>query len=382
MKEIRLILWGLLFSFIMIACEKERPIEFGAVKNPETLPTEFDSINYNIPKEYKVENIKAVRALGYFGLIQPASNASTCNNCHITNKAGLAHEISAIGLNGELDEVIHRLDSTHRLDRQRVPIGSYINIAFRPNVLSTGAAGMQGINQDIDNQFLRDFNNVSTIKTLDGTQTQPFKAEGAHDSKPLAEEMSRIPFYQKLTKKAFGVDSLTNDVLNMAIAVAEKSFITSQAPYQKYLRGEIKTLGYVQNRGLDVFLESCEGCHSGKTFGGVKRMATWRKNATKGLFDVTKDSSHLYHFMIPQLYNNIDRASKFNDQVKMSTWAAVTDHPFQKLSYFDSYAVSQFIDKGLYDPECGVRTKNEILEECEELISKEGLTDIKKLFNF
>jgi cytochrome c peroxidase len=74
--------------------------------------------------------------------------------------------------------------------------------------------------------------------------------------------------YQKAFFDAFGAGaSITIDRIAMAIAAFERTLITSDTPYDRFVRGDIKALNPAQLRGMALFQAvGCITCHHGPNF--------------------------------------------------------------------------------------------------------------------
>ena len=91
--------------------------------------------------------------------------------------------------------------------------------------------------------------------------------------KDLPSAMARIraiPGYAPYFAAAFGTgDVMTIDNAAKAIAAYERTLITPNSPYDRYVRGEKTALDARQQRGMELFATAgCGGCHQGATFAG------------------------------------------------------------------------------------------------------------------
>ena len=89
----------------------------------------------------------------------------------------------------------------------------------------------------------------------------------------LEEAMDRvrdIPGYRPYFEKAFGGDDpMTVDNAARAVAAFERSLITPNSPYDRYVRGDREAMSEQQVRGMATFAEvGCAACHSGPAFSG------------------------------------------------------------------------------------------------------------------
>ena len=89
----------------------------------------------------------------------------------------------------------------------------------------------------------------------------------------LEEAMNRvrdIPGYRPLFERAFGSDNpMTVENAARAVAAYERTLITPNSPYDRYVKGDKKALTEQQIRGMNTFASvGCATCHSGPAFNG------------------------------------------------------------------------------------------------------------------
>jgi cytochrome c peroxidase len=77
--------------------------------------------------------------------------------------------------------------------------------------------------------------------------------------------LRRVRRYRDLFREAFGAADAVNAVnLSRAIAAFERSLVTSDAPFDRYLRGDRTALSVPELRGMTAFVEhGCTQCHKG-----------------------------------------------------------------------------------------------------------------------
>jgi len=135
---------------------------------------------------------------------------------------------------------------------------------------------------------------------------------------PLEMDMNLEELIEKLKKSAYlkkfnniYKDGITKDNLADAIAEYEKSLITPNAPFDKYLRGDENAISKDAKNGYRLFKEQgCIACHHGINIGGnlyarfgVLRKTEDLKSNSKGRFEVTNDKRDEYFFKVPTLRN-------------------------------------------------------------------------------
>lgn len=93
---------------------------------------------------------------------------------------------------------------------------------------------------------------------------------GMSDLRAVIDRIRRIPGYRPYFEQAFGTgDAVTMDNAARAIAAYERTLITPNSPYDRYVKGEKTALTAQQVRGMDTFLKTgCTTCHQGAAFNG------------------------------------------------------------------------------------------------------------------
>lgn len=84
------------------------------------------------------------------------------------------------------------------------------------------------------------------------------------------DRIKRITGYKPYFDRAFGPgDNITTDNVAKAIAAYERTLITPNSPYDRFVKGDKKALSAAQQRGMNTFAAvGCTGCHSGPAFSG------------------------------------------------------------------------------------------------------------------
>jgi cytochrome c peroxidase len=102
-----------------------------------------------------------------------------------------------------------------------------------------------------------------------GPVTNPIEM-GMSDWDAVVQRLKSIPGYGTLFRSAFGPDNpITADNAVKAIAAYERTLITPNSPYDRYVKGDKSALTEQQVRGMDTFAATgCPACHSGPNFSG------------------------------------------------------------------------------------------------------------------
>ncbi len=162
-----------------------------------------------------------------------------------------------------------------------------------------------------------------------GPVTNPIEM-GMKSWDDVVARLKTIEGYQHAFHKAFGKDSISKDNATKAIAAYERTLITPNSPYDKYVKGDKKALTEQQVRGMKLAVEiGCTSCHSGPAFNGPGTFqkfpvidngyfeAQYDFKKDLGLAEVTKKDADEHFWKVPTLRNIALTAPYFhNGKVK------------------------------------------------------------------
>lgn len=144
------------------------------------------------------------------------------------------------------------------------------------------------------------------------------------DHNVVVERVKAIPGYVTQFKKIFGgKDPVTIDNLAKAVAAYERTLITQNSPFDRYMKGDKKAISAQAERGMRTVVElGCIACHNGPNFNGptlgpgegqFRRFPTFTDNAyvekyhlldDLGRAEVTKNEEEDGHmFRVPTWRN-------------------------------------------------------------------------------
>lgn len=146
---------------------------------------------------------------------------------------------------------------------------------------------------------------------------------GMSDLEKAMDRVRAIPGYKAYFVAAFGNDeAMTVNNAAKAVAAFERTMITPDSPYDRFIKGDKSALNQQQQRGMDAFASvGCTNCHSGAAFNGPTMPAGtgfFMKFPTfedsdyvskyglmddKGRFGVTADKADMHLFKVPTLRN-------------------------------------------------------------------------------
>lgn len=238
------------------------------------------------------EAIKLGRRLFYDPILSGDSTMS-CATCHVQEDGFSDKRRFSIGIDGSIG------------DRQSMPI---INVAWMEKLFWDGRA------IKVKGQALEPVENPIEMK--------------AHW--PIVVEKLKIhDIYIKMFDDAFPGQEITKDLAAEAIAQFEKTIISSNSKFDKYLKGQY-TLTEQEQRGYDLFFSEqadCFHCHSGALVTDLQfhNNGLDAIHIDKGLENVTKNINDRGKFKTPTL-RNISYTAPYMHDGRFNTIDEVLDH--------------------------------------------------------
>lgn len=128
--------------------------------------------------------------------------------------------------------------------------------------------------------------------------------------KLAVEVLESMPAYKAEFKQVFGKDTITIDMVTTAIAEFEKTLVTPNSRFDKWLKGDKSALSADELAGYTLFKNSgCTACHNGPAVGGnsFQKMGVVEpyksKSSAEGLAAVTGKDADRFKFKVPILRN-------------------------------------------------------------------------------
>ena len=194
---------------------------------PEQAPTPAD----NPSSEAKIELGKML----FFDPRLSSSGTVSCFSCHNVTEGGDDHRSVSVGVHGQTGG-------------RNAP--TVVNAAFLSSQFWDGRAAT------LEEQAL-------------GPITNPIEM-GMESLDSAIDRLSRIHGYKPYFEAAFGAGkTITAENVAKAIAAYERTLITPNSRYDRYVKGETDALTDQELRGMQAFQqEGCSSCHSGAMFSG------------------------------------------------------------------------------------------------------------------
>ncbi|MGI0498236.1 cytochrome-c peroxidase [Limnospira platensis CENA597] len=242
---------------------------------------------------------------------------ASCASCHFAEAGFRSNLPQALGTGGIGAGKLRHPDPDAfpaEIDKQNILAPSVLNSAYQKAMLWNGRAGSTGVNGK--EKLIQSFD-INRFK-LDGLETQAISAMNVHKLGTAA--IALIPEYQKLFASAFPdrpyVGSEVEDLkrAGLAIAAYERTLLSNEAPFQKWLKGNKMAMSKNQIRGaITFFSSSCVHCHTGPNLARDEFYAVGFDDHPKdwtglnlGRGTATQRAKDDFKFKVPQLYNLID----------------------------------------------------------------------------
>ena len=316
----------------------------------------------------------------------------SCGTCHVPSagfmpgaKQGIADGGVGFGRNGESRG--RMIDyAEEELDVQGARPLSVLNAAFVTNTTWSGKFGANYANKGTEHAWVGDAE--VNEHGLDGLESQIIEGTVLHRmrvSEGCLATLGYLPMYDAAFPDFPEEDRYNHLTTSFAISAYLRSLTTTEAPFQRWVRGEREAMTDQEKAGALVFFTKagCYRCHKGAALSSTEFHALgvrdlWesgafatspsdKRNFGRGGFTGLDDD--LYKFKVPQLYNMKNAHFYFHGSSKHSLSAVVeyfndgvpeNDRvPQAQISpYFHPLNLTQqeiddlvaFLENGLYDP--------------------------------
>ncbi len=146
-----------------------------------------------------------------------------------------------------------------------------------------------------------------------GPVQNPIEMGNTHDV--MVKTLNDVPGYVQEFKDVFGTTPITVDQVAQAIAAYERTVVTTDSPFDRYVRGDQNALTKQEKMGLEIFNGKghCTACHWGSYFsdGRFHNLGVTQTGPNKtdnGRYDVTKNPADKGAFKTPTVRDAALRA--------------------------------------------------------------------------
>lgn len=254
----------------------------------------------------------------------------SCASCHNAGagfqaavKQGIGEGGTGFGTHGEARTKDPNY-ADENLDVQPLRTPSAMNGAYQKVTLWNGQFGATGPNIGTEANWTaytpKEVNNLG----YEGLETQAIAGLTVHRLKIDTQTLFAMG-YKKLFDEAFPdvpeATRYTRETAGLAIAAFERTILANEAPFQKWLDGDLTAMSDAQKNGAILFFgkAQCGTCHTGPALNAMEFYAlgmndlsgtgvfgvtqTELDNAGKGRGGFTGNTQDMYKFKVPQLYN-------------------------------------------------------------------------------
>jgi cytochrome c peroxidase len=215
----------------------------------------------------------------YFDTRLSADNTVSCATCHDPAKGWSDAGPTSSGIRGQLG------------GRRAPPV---VNAAYSPLQFWDGRA-------------------PSLEEQAKGPIQNPIEMGNTHEV--MIATLTKLTGYTEEFKTVFGTSPITVDQVAQAIAAYERTIVTTDSPFDRYVRGDQSSLTNQEKQGLEIFngKAHCSSCHWGGYFSdgrfhnlGVAPVAGQKPD--EGRFAVTKNVADMGAFKTPTVRDAAKRA--------------------------------------------------------------------------
>lgn len=235
----------------------------------------------------------------------------SCNTCHDLKRYGVDNEIFSIGADGVLDE----------------PFNSPTTFNSVFNFVQFWDGKAKNLADQAKNPF-----------------TNP-KEMALKDEAEVVKRVEANAKYKASFDKIYGQITMQN--ITDAIAEFEKTLITPNSPFDRYLNGDENAISSQAKRGWEAFKSNgCVACHQGQNVGGtmyqkIGIFEPYPNQENLGRYEITKIESDKMVFKVPSLRNVAKTAPYYHDGSIPTLDACV-----QFMAY---YQLGRFLDQQTVD---------------------------------
>ena len=256
---------------------------------------------------------------------------ASCASCHNAKAGFQAGRIQGVGEGGlgfgqrgetRINNPAYPIDS---LDVQPIRSPTAMNGAYQIVNLWNGQFGATGPNAGTESQWTAGTPKENNHLGYEGLETQAIAGLEVHRMGNIENTIAATdPTYTNLFAQAFPGQPIDREHAGLAIAAFERTLLSNQAPFQRWLDGEKDAMTEQEKRGAIVFFTkaACADCHSGPALSSMTFYALGMNNLDGpgvygdgpaagageniGRASFTGNPADNYKFKTPQLYNLTD----------------------------------------------------------------------------
>ncbi|PWL32778.1 MAG: cytochrome-c peroxidase [Fluviicola sp. XM-24bin1] len=145
----------------------------------------------------------------------------------------------------------------------------------------------------------------------------------------VIDRIQNSPKYVAMAEKAYNTSEITEFILKNSIATFERTLISDNSPYDKFLDGNYAALDNRQKKGMELFFETlyCSKCHSGPDFteDRLTNNGLYTAYADSGRMRLTEAEADRAIFKVPTL-RNVAKTAPYMHDGSIATLEEVIKH--------------------------------------------------------
>ena len=274
-----------LLAYVLV--EYMRPEKVVAPLAPRVVPPKYGELGVLPPSPQLSSEVVELGRVLFHDPRLSKDNTVSCSSCHNISRGGVDGQQFSIGVQGRRGE-------------RNSP--TVLNSGFLPKLFWDGRA------KSLEEQAHEPVHNPLEMDTNWETVIAKLKLD-----QDLSQAFERV----------FPAGWSGNNIAR-ALADFQRSLVTPNAPFDRFLSGEKEAMEPSAIRGYNKFLEyGCSTCHEGPTIGGkrfqkIGKMENFFKgrepnDSDLGLFNISKRQSDRFKFRVPSLRNVALTAPYFHD---------------------------------------------------------------------
>jgi cytochrome c peroxidase len=258
-----------LLILLVVSCSSENKKDINLPKIDTRISALPLKIKSPLNNQQSKEKINLGRLL-FFDPILSGDKDVACATCHHPDNGYAEFRDISIGVNGKGFGISRKFNKPNAIPFVKRNAHTVLNTAFN------GINPSNHYNPEKSPMFwdLR-------VNSLEAQAIEPIKAleemRGLNftESEILNEVVLRlgeIPEYEKLFRNTFNEsEPISIENIGKAIAAYERTLVTNNSRFDKYMRGETNAISLGEKEGFEVFKKvGCANCHNGPMFSDYK----------------------------------------------------------------------------------------------------------------
>lgn len=252
----------------------------------------------------------------------------SCATCHNpkagfkpNNFQGIADGGIGLGINGD-GRLMNSDYLESEIDVQSARPLSLVNVAYVTNTMWNGMFGAHYVNEETEDRWLEELGNHTNHEGFDGIMSSNLDGQVVHRlniSKEFCDENGYTQYFDNAFPEVEESERYSQETVVRALSNFIRTILATDAPFQKFLKGESQALTIQEKRGANLFFSKarCINCHNSPGLSavdfhvlGVKDMyqspsyntntSDFRNTGRGGFTGLEED---MYKFKIPTVYN-------------------------------------------------------------------------------